>query len=68
VFIYEHCLPFRRDARHDEASGIRDPRIRRPRSSAPDRLPGLAAFYWHFVRQTRGLYVAMLATGLGMLR
>jgi ATP-binding cassette subfamily B multidrug efflux pump len=28
--------------------------------------PGLAAFYWHFVRQTRGLYVAMLATGLGM--
>ena len=28
--------------------------------------PGLAAFYWHFVRQTRRLYVAMLATGLGM--
>ena len=28
--------------------------------------PGLAAFYWHFTRQTRGLYLAMLATGLGM--
>ena len=28
--------------------------------------PGLVAFYWHFVRQTRGLYLAMLATGLGV--
>jgi len=28
--------------------------------------PGLAAFYWHFIRQTRGLYVAMFATGLGV--
>ncbi len=28
--------------------------------------PGLLAFYWHFVRQTRGLYLAMLATGLGV--
>jgi ATP-binding cassette subfamily B multidrug efflux pump len=27
---------------------------------------GLAAFYWHFVRQTKGLYLAMLATGLGV--
>jgi ATP-binding cassette subfamily B multidrug efflux pump len=27
---------------------------------------GLAAFYWHFIRQTRGLYVAMFATGLGV--
>jgi ATP-binding cassette subfamily B multidrug efflux pump len=26
--------------------------------------PGLLAFYWHFVRQTRGLYAAMFATGL----
>ncbi len=25
---------------------------------------GLAAFYWHFIRQTRGLYAAMLCTGL----
>jgi len=28
--------------------------------------PGLLAFYWHFVRQTRGLYLAMLGTGLGV--
>jgi len=28
--------------------------------------PGLLAFYWHFMRQTRGLYVAMLVTGLGV--
>ncbi len=26
--------------------------------------PGLIAFYWHFIRQTRGLYLAMFATGL----
>ena len=26
--------------------------------------PGLIAFYWHFVRQTKGLYAAMFATGL----
>jgi ATP-binding cassette subfamily B multidrug efflux pump len=32
-----------------------------PRSAPP---PGLLAFYWHFVRQTRGLYLAMFATGL----
>ena len=25
---------------------------------------GLMAFYWHFIRQTRGLYLAMFATGL----
>ncbi len=25
---------------------------------------GLLAFYWHFVRQTRGLYAAMFCTGL----
>ena len=25
---------------------------------------GLIAFYWHFVRQTRGLYAAMFVTGL----
>ncbi len=40
--------------------------------SAPDAAggtgppPGLLAFYWHFMRQTRGLFVAMLATGLGV--
>jgi ATP-binding cassette subfamily B multidrug efflux pump len=28
--------------------------------------PGLVAFYWHFVRQTRGLYAAMFATGLAV--
>ncbi len=28
--------------------------------------PGLAAFYWHFIRQTRGLYLAMFATGLAV--
>jgi ATP-binding cassette subfamily B multidrug efflux pump len=32
--------------------------------SGPPR--GLLAFYWHFIRQTRGLYLAMLATGLGV--
>jgi ATP-binding cassette, subfamily B, multidrug efflux pump len=26
--------------------------------------PGLMAFYWHFVKQTKWLYVAMLITGL----
>ena len=33
-------------------------------SSGPP--PGLLAFYWHFMRQTRGMYAAMLATGLGV--
>ncbi len=28
--------------------------------------PGLLAFYWHFIRQTRGLYLAMLGTGLAV--
>jgi ATP-binding cassette, subfamily B, multidrug efflux pump len=27
---------------------------------------GLVAFYWHFVRQTKGLYLTMLVTGLGV--
>jgi ATP-binding cassette subfamily B multidrug efflux pump len=27
---------------------------------------GLIAFYWHFIRQTRGLYIAMLCTGLAV--
>jgi ATP-binding cassette subfamily B multidrug efflux pump len=34
-----------------------------PRGVPP---PGLMAFYWHFIRQTRGLYVAMFATGLAV--
>ncbi len=36
--------------------------------SATDTGPpsGLLAFYWHFLRQTRGLYLTMLATGLGV--
>ncbi len=28
--------------------------------------PDLLAFYWHFMRQTRGLYLTMLVTGLGV--
>jgi ATP-binding cassette subfamily B multidrug efflux pump len=38
----------------------------------PTELPGgappagLLAFYWHFVRQTRGLYLTMFATGLAV--
>ena len=32
--------------------------------SAPP--PGLLAFYWHFVRQTRGLYAVMFVTGLAV--
>jgi len=34
-----------------------------PSAGPPKRL---LAFYWHFVRQTRWLYVAMFATGLGV--
>ena len=36
----------------------------RPPGTPPP--PGLLAFYWHFVRQTRGLYAAMFATGLAV--
>ena len=32
--------------------------------SAPP--PGLWAFYWHFIRQSRGLYGALFVTGLGV--
>ncbi|MES1163589.1 MAG: hypothetical protein ABUL50_11065, partial [Rhizobacter sp.] len=39
----------------------------RPTQTPPGPPPaGLVAFYWHFIRQTRGLYVAMFATGLGV--
>jgi ATP-binding cassette, subfamily B, multidrug efflux pump len=34
-----------------------------PRAAPP---PGLLAFYWHFIRQTRLLYAAMFATGLAV--
>jgi ATP-binding cassette subfamily B multidrug efflux pump len=33
-------------------------------SAAPP--PGLLAFYWHFVRQTRWLFAAMFVTGLAV--
>jgi ATP-binding cassette subfamily B multidrug efflux pump len=35
----------------------------RPGSTPP---PGLIAFYWHFVRQTRGLFATMFLTGLSV--
>ena len=39
----------------------------RPTAPPPGAPPaGLLAFYWHFIRQTRGLYLAMFATGLGV--
>jgi len=39
----------------------------RPTLAPPGPPPaGLLAFYWHFIRQTRGLYLAMFATGLGV--
>ena len=39
----------------------------RPTLAPPAPPPaGLLAFYWHFIRQTRGLYLAMFATGLGV--
>ncbi|MEO6407357.1 MAG: hypothetical protein ABIO45_01220, partial [Burkholderiaceae bacterium] len=38
-----------------------------PTASPPGPPPaGLIAFYWHFIRQTRGLYAAMFATGLAV--
>ncbi len=46
----------------------RVPRALTPPPDADHRGPpsGLLAFYWYYVRQTRGLYLAMLATGLGV--
>ena len=37
-------------------------------TALPEHPPpaGLVAFYWHFIRQTRGLYAAMFATGLAV--
>jgi ATP-binding cassette subfamily B multidrug efflux pump len=34
-----------------------------PKKSPP---PGLTAFYWHFISQTKGLYGALFATGLAV--
>ena len=39
-------------------------RIRPTRVPGTPPPPGLLAFYWHFVRQTRGLYAAMFVTGI----
>ena len=41
-------------------------RIRPTLSPGTPPPPGLLAFYWHFVRQTRGLYAAMFVTGLAV--
>ncbi len=41
-------------------------RIRPTRIPTSPPPPGLIAFYWHFVRQTRGLYAAMFVTGLAV--
>src|SRR5688572_29801067 len=30
----------------------------------PEPPPGIAAFYWHFARQAKGLFVALFITGL----
>jgi ATP-binding cassette subfamily B multidrug efflux pump len=37
-------------------------------TTIPEKSPprGLLAFYWHFVSQTKGLYAALLATGLAV--
>ena len=51
-------------------SGVLDylqSRIRGTASVGPGTPPpGLLAFYWHFVRQTRGWYALMFATSLGV--
>jgi ATP-binding cassette subfamily B multidrug efflux pump len=41
-------------------------RIRPTRVPSAPPPQGLIAFYWHFVRQTRGLYAAMFVTGLAV--
>jgi ATP-binding cassette, subfamily B, multidrug efflux pump len=40
--------------------------IRPTRSPTGSPPPGLIGFYWHFVRQARGLYAAMFVTGLAV--
>ncbi len=41
-------------------------RIRPTAQSGSAPPASLLAFYWHFVRQTRGLYLALFCTGLGV--
>ncbi len=41
-------------------------RIRPTAAHAETPPPGLLAFFWHFVRQTKGLFIAMFATGLAV--
>jgi ATP-binding cassette subfamily B multidrug efflux pump len=40
------------------------PASTRPSPGAPP--PGLVAFYWHYIRQTRGVYAAMFAASLAV--
>ena len=42
----------------------KSPASTRPSPGAPP--PGLSAFYWHYIRQTRGLYAAMFAASLAV--
>jgi len=42
----------------------RTPASARPSPGAPP--PGLVAFYWHYIRQTKGLYLAMFAASLAV--
>ena len=37
-----------------------------PEASSSGPPSGLVAFYWHFVKQTKGSYITMLVTGLGV--
>jgi ATP-binding cassette subfamily B multidrug efflux pump len=56
------------DSRHDRLAMFAFFETRIHPTGAPPGPPpaGLVAFYWHFIRQTRGLYLAMFATGLGV--
>jgi len=42
----------------------KSPASARPSPGAPP--PGLLAFYWHYIRQTKGLYAAMFAASLAV--
>ncbi|MGZ5837265.1 MAG: ABC transporter transmembrane domain-containing protein, partial [Xanthobacteraceae bacterium] len=37
-----------------------------PQSDAPQPPPGLLAFYWHFAKQAKGLFIALFAAGLAV--
>ena len=67
-FVGASSVPARMVSRHDRLPmfAFFETRIR-PTGAPPGPPPaGLVAFYWHFIRQTRGLYLAMFATGLGV--